>query len=39
MPCIPVGVDSGLRWNDDEEEKSLVAIPIARLLFLANARS
>ena len=32
-------LDSSLRWNDDEEEKSLVAIPIARLSFLAIAPS
>ena len=30
-------LDSGLRRNDDDEEKSPVAIPIARLPFLADA--
>ena len=31
-------LDSGLRRNDDEEQKSLVAIPMARLPLPANAR-
>ena len=35
---IPVGVDSGLRRNDDEEEKGLVTIQTARPPFLANSR-
>ena len=31
-------LDSGLRRNDDEEAKSLVAIPMARLPLPANTR-
>ena len=33
---IPVGVDSGLRRNDDAEEEGPVAIPIVRLPLLTN---
>ena len=34
---IPVGVDSGLRRNDDWGGNGIVAIPTALLLFLPNS--